>query len=108
MDETLGKDAAFSPDRALEDIRALIADVEACLPAAGDDREASLQRQVFRERREQARALVGRLDGSCGVERMLLDGDLHRAWQALAMSRAFFRKRARKTAGNGTVPNAKT
>ena len=94
MDASFGMDAAFSPDRALEEIRDLIAAADACMAGAGDDREADLQREVYRERRRRARDLARRLDGSCGVERLLLDGDLHRAREALALSCAFFRRRA--------------
>ncbi|HHQ13898.1 MAG TPA: hypothetical protein ENK16_02620 [Chromatiales bacterium] len=97
MDGVPGKDADSRPETGFDDsINLLIADVEACLPAAGDDREAQLQREVFRERCNQALALAKRLGRAAEQERMLLDGDAYRARHALMLSRDFFWRRARR------------
>ncbi len=97
MDGVSGKDADSRPGMDFDDsIDLLIADVEACLPAAGDDREAQLQREVFRERCSHALALAKRIARAAEQERILLDGDAHRAHYALMLSRDFFRRRARR------------
>ncbi|RMF98070.1 MAG: hypothetical protein D6727_03800 [Gammaproteobacteria bacterium] len=97
MDGPAGRDADLSPADALAEIRRLIAATEPCLPLAGGDREASLQREAFRERRRQARELGRRLAGCCGAEMLLLDGDIERLRRALSMSRAFFASRAARS-----------
>ena len=97
MDGVHGRDADSRPGLDFDDsIGKLIADVEACLPAAGEDREAQLQREVFRERCTRALALAKRMARAAGQERALLDGDIHRARSALMLSRDFFRRRARR------------
>jgi hypothetical protein len=76
------------------EVQALIAATETCLPRAGDDREAALQREAFRERRERAMALARRLNAAAPEEASRLDGDAWRAREALAMSLDFFRRRS--------------
>ena len=88
--------ATFQPQRFQAEIGSLIDEVEACLNAAGDDREARLQREAFRERCERARSLARRLADAADSEQRLLDGDAHRLREALALSRDFFRRRAQR------------
>jgi len=76
------------------EIRALIRATETCLPGAGEDREAQLQREAFRERCERAMALASRLSTATPEEAGRLDGDAWRARESLAMSLDFFRRRS--------------
>ena len=76
-----------------DEIHRLIRDTEACLGEAGNDREARLQREAFRERCEQALALARRLATAGPVEAGQLDGDAWRARESLSLSREFFRSR---------------
>jgi hypothetical protein len=82
------------PRHFAEEIAALISATESCLPGAGDDREARLQRQAFRERCERAVALAGRLSAASPEEAGRLEGDAWRARESLALSLAFFRRRS--------------
>ncbi len=75
------------------EIRALISATETCLPGAGEDREARLQREAFRERCERALALARRLAAATPEEAGRLDGDAWRARESLALSLDFFRRR---------------
>ena len=75
------------------EVRALISATETCLPAAGEDREARLQRQAFQERCERALALARKLAAASPEEAGLLDGDACRARDSLALSLDFFRRR---------------
>lgn len=87
-------DAAPSLTRRIaNEIRALIRATETCLPGAGNDREAQLQREAFRERSERAQALAKRLAKASPEEAGLLDGDACRARDSLALSLDFFRRR---------------
>ncbi|MGI9330529.1 MAG: hypothetical protein ACR2QB_07395 [Gammaproteobacteria bacterium] len=87
-------DAAPTPtDRFSNEIRSLIRDTEACLAHAGDDREASLQREAFQERCQQALALARRLAKASPTEADQMDGDAWRARHSLTLSREFFRRR---------------
>ena len=84
--------------RLATEIRALIRATETCLAGAGQDREARLQREAFRERCERAAALARRLDDATPEEAQLLDGAACRARDSLALSLDFFRRRAGQTA----------
>ena len=85
-------DPHYSTGYAAE-IRSLIRETEGCLKAAGDDREARLQREAFRERCERALALARQLAQASPDEVARLDGDAWRARESLALSRQFFRGR---------------
>lgn len=76
------------------EIRALIRATETCLPGAGEDREAQLQREAFRERCERAMALASRLSAATPEEAGRLDGDAWRARESLVLSLDFFRRRS--------------
>ena len=80
--------------RFARELRALIRATERCLSKAGEDREAELQREAFRERCDRARALAKRLSKASPEEAGLLDGDASRALDSLALSLDFFRTRA--------------
>ena len=84
---------SFIVDRYLAEIGGLIAAIEAQLDAVGDDREARLQREAFRERRDRARAMAERLQRAAAREHALLAGDAQRLREALRLSRAFFSRR---------------
>ncbi len=71
----------------------LIADIEACGQAVGDDREAQLQWEAFHERCHRARALAAKLKDARDEERQLLSGDAYRLWRALQCSQEFFQAR---------------
>ena len=76
------------------EIRSLIRATETCLPGAGEDREARLQREAFAERCERALALARRLADATPEEANLLDGDACRLRDSLALSLDFFRRRS--------------
>lgn len=93
MEDAAGMDAdPLARSGFAAEIHALIREVENCLGAAGDDREARLQREVFYERRERATGLAHRLGSR---EPASLDGDAQRLREALRLSREFFHRRAR-------------
>lgn len=77
------------------EIVALIAEIENCLGSAPTNRESDLQREAFRERCRQARALVGRLTEGKNSEWRLRSGDAHRIHESLKLSLAYFRSLAR-------------
>jgi hypothetical protein len=80
-------------ERFATEIQALILATETCLSRAGDDREAALQREAFRERCDRAVALAQQLAGASPEEASRLDGDAWRARESLALSLDFFRRR---------------
>ena len=77
-----------------DEIETLIAEIDACLPACGDasDREHELQQAVYRERRTQARSLFRMMASHSNRRWAHMDGDAHRAREALKLSREFFRR----------------
>ena len=84
----------FNPQRYRAEIDGLIAAVEPCLERAGEDREARLQREAFRERCARARDLARQLECAAERERVLLSGHAGRLRDALELSRDFFSRRA--------------
>ncbi len=75
------------------EIKALIAEVEACMPPVSKDcdREFNLQREAFDERRQQATALSGQLGIAQHSEWCMRSGDAHRIHEALKLSLTYFR-----------------
>lgn len=77
------------------EIAALIAEIEACMPAEPTrrDREFNFQHDAFRERCQQAKTLAGRLGIAGRTEWSLRSGDAYRIEQSLQLSLAYFRGR---------------
>lgn len=75
------------------DIVALIAEIEACMPAAPKkrDREFSYQHDAFHERCDQAKMLGDRLGMPNGSEWFMRSGDAYRIEESLKLSLAYFR-----------------
>jgi hypothetical protein len=106
MDGEFGMDAVPSTRQHFAtEIRALIRATETCLAGAGEDREAQLQREAFRERCVRAVALARRLDDATPEEAQLLDGAVCRARDSLALSLEFFRRRTGHSPGSPRVNN---
>ncbi len=74
------------------DIVALIAEIEACMPAAPKkrDREFRYQSEAFHERRQQAKMLADRLGMVDSSEWFMRSGDAYRIEASLKASLAYF------------------
>jgi hypothetical protein len=75
------------------EISRLIAEIEACMQPAEDreNREFSLQQEVYQERRNQAQRLSRRLAACRKSQQPLLEGDAYRIHESLKLSLDYFR-----------------